>query len=89
MAASPAAGLDEPDLVRVEAVHGRRGQLAAGRAGRVGLIHRIDAGVQRRMFGMHLGQGSGELGGRDVADQDLHGHRAGDAVQMDDVGRAR
>ena len=53
---APPTGFDELDLVRVEAVHGRCGQLAAGRAGRVGLIHRFDARVQRRVFGMHLGQ---------------------------------
>ena len=72
--------------MRVEAAHGRRGQLTAGRAGRVGLLHRCDTGVQRRVFGMHLGQGGGGLGGRDVADEDLHGHRAGDAVRVDDIG---
>jgi hypothetical protein len=60
----PPAGLDELDLVQVQAVHGRRGQLTARRAGRMGLIHRFDAGVQRRVFGMHLGKG---VGGRDVA----------------------
>jgi hypothetical protein len=50
----PLAGLDELDLVRVEAAHGRGGHLTARRAGRVGLFHH---GVQRSVFGIYLGQG--------------------------------
>jgi hypothetical protein len=57
----------ELDLVRVEAAHCRYGQLTAGRAGRVGLTHRFDAGVQRSVFGMYLSQGGGGRRGRYVA----------------------
>ena len=50
--------------MRIQAAHGRLSQLTAGRAGRVRLIHRFDAGVQRCVFGMHLGQGGISRRGR-------------------------
>ena len=80
------AGLDELDLVRVQAAHGRHGEVTAWRTGRVGLGDRLGGRVQRGMLGVHLGQRGGAVRGRDVGGEDLHGHRAGDAVQVDNAG---
>src|SRR6266851_1250321 len=80
------ASLDELDLVRVQAAHGSYGELAAGRAGRVRVGYRFGGRVQRGVLGEHLGQRGGAVGGRDVGGEDLDGHRAGDPVQMENVG---
>ena len=80
------AGLDELDLVRVQAAHGRQGEVTAWRAGRVRLGYRFGGRVQRGVLGVHLGQRGGAVRGRDVGGEDLDGHRAGDAVQVEDVG---
>jgi hypothetical protein len=72
--------------VRVQAAHGGYGQFTAGRAGRVRLGYRFGGRVQRGVLGEHLGQRGGAVRGRDAGGEDLHGHRAGDAVQVDNVG---
>src|SRR6266851_2291811 len=71
------ARLDELDLVRVQAAHGRYGQLTARRAGRVRLGYRFGGRVQRGVLGEHLGQRGGAVRGRDVGGEDLDGHRGG------------
>ena len=38
------------------------------------------------MLGVDVGQRGGAVGGRDMRGEDLYGHRAGDAVQVEDVG---
>ena len=87
MAACPRlARLDEPDLVRVQAAHGRYGQRTAWRAGRIRLGYRFGGRVQRGVLGEHLGQRGSAVGGRDVGREDLDGHRGGDAVQVEVVG---
>jgi hypothetical protein len=76
------AGLDELNLVRVQAAHGRHGELTAWRADRVRLGDRLGGRVQRGMLGVHAGQRGGAIRGPDVRGEDLNGHRAGDAVQV-------
>ena len=83
------ARLHELDLVRVQAAHGSYGQLTAWRAGRVRLGYRFGGRVQHGVLGEHLGQRAGAVRRRDVGGEDLHGHRAGDAVQVNMSGRAR
>jgi hypothetical protein len=65
----------------------RASSLRGGLAGR--LAGRLDAGVQGGVLGMHLGQRGGSRGGRDMAGEDLDGHRAGDAAQVQDAGPAQ
>ena len=50
------------------------------------LGYRFGGRVQHGVLGQHLGQRGGAVGGRDVRGEDLDGHRAGDAVQVDDAG---
>jgi hypothetical protein len=53
--------------------------------GRVRLGYRFGGRVQRGVLGEHIGQRGGAVRGRDVGGEDLHGHRAGDAVQVENV----
>ena len=50
------------------------------------LGYRFGVRVQRGVLGEHLGQRGGTVRVRDVSGEHLDGHRAGDAVQVDDVG---
>jgi hypothetical protein len=65
------ASLDELDLVRIQAAHGRRGQLTAWRAGRVRLGYRFGGRIQRGVLGEHVRQRGGAVRGRDVGGEDL------------------
>src|ERR1700730_15132309 len=79
------ASLDELDLVRVQAAHGSYGELTAWRAGRVRVGYRFGGRIQRGVLGEHVGQRGGAVRGWDVGGEDLHGHRAGDAVQVENA----
>jgi len=50
------------------------------------LGYRFGGRVQRGVLGEHVGQRGGAVRGRDVGGEDLDGHRARDAVQVENVG---